>query len=943
MAAPGARRPGARALIQTLGPPDNNAVIRCFLSRFADGQADASLCLGQGANGPAEPLAWRVHGVRTVIAMPLFSGGGRTPRLRVSPTEQVAKASSGRCAVRRALSGVRSIAWPTLLWGFGAEMRVACRRLVGAPTFTIVSMVSLALGVGITTATYSVVEARCWSTLGIPRSEGLVFVVRADTRFGPGLMSALDFEDLQSAQTSFSELTASAAIFPAVAAPLATELQPGEAVDGSYFPSMGIRPVIGRVIGPADESQAASVVVLSYRLWKSRFASDPHIVGQTVRLSGRPFEVVGVTPESFGGPVSNFGPWASRLWVPRSAAQWMLSGNRTTPSEREQRRLTVIGRLRPGLTELQAASELAAFGARLDAAYPQPKALTQPTETRRAWSARRLDALSRERTILRRFGTLVLGLVALMLLVACTNLANLVLARGTTRQHELAVRCALGAPRWRLVREQCAESALLAIGGAVLSVFVMQILVHALDIEIPINGAWVFSVQPQIKPMALIVAGGAVLLSLVVFGVEPAWQLARSKGVLEDLNVAAGSTTVPKARRQRTLLRWQVAISAGFFMIASLPIRYLAAEARHDSGVDIDRLGIAIVDFYQQGWDEGRARQGLQRILERAQRVPGVESLAVSTGLPFGTTIAPRVEISTTDRTLSQRADQQTAKLIAASPGFFRTTHISVVRGRGFEERDDSGSSRVIVLSQLTAKKLFGTVDAVGRELQMRVRGWQRDQPVMSAVVVGVAEETDTTHFFSRGEDVVYMPLAQEYYPVVTLVCRASNPETALGALRTALHHAEPDLAVTQAATGRAMLTGPYAFLRAVGVAAVLLGAITLLFAMVGLYGVQSHIVAHRTSEIGLRLSLGASAQQIKWMVLKDGYRPVLEGLAIGLFVGLAGRAVVRALVVAPMVVVDPWMLGLAPIALIVAAFWACYVPAHRASRVDPNVALRHM
>ncbi len=832
--------------------------------------------------------------------------------------------------------------------GLGGDLKMASRRLLVTPMFAIFAMASLALGVGVTTAAYSVVDRICWSGSrpGIPRPGGLVLVVRADTRFAPGLVSAPDFEDLRAAQTSFSEIAASAPIYPAVAAASATEIQPGEAVDGSYFALLGVHAVIGRVIEPGDDRQATPVVVLSYQLWKSRFASDPHIVGQTVRLSGRSFEIIGVAPESFAGPVySPATPRASRLWVPLAAAA--ESAFPTTRPERERGRLTAIGRMRPGVTEQRAATELAALGARLDAAYPQTKSLTQVGPSRRGWSARRIDATNEEQQWMRRFGALVLGLVALVLLVACTNLANLVLARGTTRQHELAVRYALGASRWRLVREQCAESVLVAGGGAVLSMLVLQVLIRALDVEVPLAASWMVSVQPQINAMALVTASIALLLSLVVFGLEPALQLTRKKSVREDLDAGAGNPTIPRARRQRTLLRWQAAISAGFFIIATLCIRQVIAGASHDSGVDIDRLGVATIDLYAQRWDESRARRGLQRVLEQARREPGVEAVAVSTGLPFGTTMTLFAELSTTDKPLTTRnyAEHETAILISASPDFFRTSGISILRGRGFDDRDDAAASPVVVVSESTARQMFGTADAVGRELLLRrdFLGAKPEQPVKTASIVGVAEDTDTTHFLSRRGNTVYTPFAQEYSPFVTLVVRAPDPATALGALRAAVRKADPDLAVAQAATGRAMLTGMYLLLRGLGIAALSLGAITLLLAMVGLYGVQSHILAYRTREIGVRMSLGATARQIERMALKDGYRPVLEGLVIGLFIGLAGRIIIRSVVIAPITIVDPWMLAVAPVALISAAFWACYLPARRASRVDPNVALRHL
>jgi predicted lysophospholipase L1 biosynthesis ABC-type transport system permease subunit len=223
-------------------------------------------------------------------------------------------------------------------------------------------------------------------------------------------------------------------------------------------------------------------------------------------------------------------------------------------------------------------------------------------------------------------------------------------------------------------------------------------------------------------------------------------------------------------------------------------------------------------------------------------------------------------------------------------------------------------------------------------------RGVGTEQPVKTATIVGIADDTDTTHFFARRSgDTAYMPLAQEYSPWITLVARAASPSTASRGLRAGVHSAAPDLGIDYISSGRTALAGPFVFLRAAALIAVSLGALTLLLSMVGLYGVQSHIVAHRTREIGVRMSLGATAAQVRAMVLKDGYKPVLQGLAIGLFIGIAGRAIVRSYIAVEVAVFDPWMLLLVPVPLLFAAFFACFLPARRASRVDPNVALRHL
>jgi putative ABC transport system permease protein len=819
-------------------------------------------------------------------------------------------------------------AFPFRPHGFAADLRLAMRRLVATPLFTLFAVMSLAVGLGVTTAVYSVVDAIFLRDLGIVDPARLVFVVTPyDGRALPGSISQPDFEELRRAQTSFSTLSASTSFSAAVTSPSTTELVTAEAVDGAYFVTFGVIPALGRAIRPLDDGSGERVVVLSHGLWRARFGADPAIIGRTVRISGQPFEVIGVAPASFDGARGIPG---TRLWVPLAAD--------AASARRDGRQLLVFGRLRPAVSEASASAELAAIAARLDAAFPARTPSGQPRATERPWKAKSARAISEDDTIVRRFGVTLVGLVALVLVVACTNLANLVVARGTARRQELAVRRALGAPRWRLIREQCAESLLVAGAGAVAAYVLFEGIAVLIDGEfnlaLPMGGRWTIVVKPTLNVPALAIAGVSLLMSLVVFGLEPALQLTRSSDVRDALAAGAGGIGSPKAGRQRTLLRWQVAISAGFFIIATMFVRYTIAEARHDSGVDMKRLAVAVLNFRAQPWDEMRVRRTLDRVQMEAQNDPAVEGVSASTGMPFGLRDVLRLSLS-----MPGANDSHNASGIAATPSIFRTIGVTIVRGRGFDERDHSGAPPVIVLSEFTARKVVGTADAVGRQLIVQT-GSRR----VLVTVIGIARDTDVGRVFGEPHPFVYLPLTQRYDPFLTIVARSTRGDgVALRALRGALRRADPDLAVDVTGTGREILAGPFVFLRAAGMAALVLGALTLLLSMVGLFGIQSHIVARRTREIGVRISCGATAGHIRNMVLKDGYRPVVEGLALGLFIGLTGRAIVRACLDIDVSIIDPWMLLLVPIPLLLAAGCACYLPAHRGASVDPNVALRHV
>jgi ABC-type antimicrobial peptide transport system permease subunit len=454
-------------------------------------------------------------------------------------------------------------------------------------------------------------------------------------------------------------------------------------------------------------------------------------------------------------------------------------------------------------------------------------------------------------------------------------------------------------------------------------------------------------------------------VALLVFGLEPAFQLTRDRDLRPEMGTTSGTVGAPKAKRQRSLVRWQVAISTGFFILAALCVRYTIAEARHDSGIDLDRLSLATMNFWRQQWNDERASRVAGRLLDELKDDPLVESVAISTGVPFGSSGTQSFSFSTTDKPITEHGTFWRGPGIAATPQIFRTLGIRILRGRSFDDRDHAGAPPVVVVSEQTAKNLFGTADVVGREMLLKPRQpvqqkrsvagklalpvapqHATNSDVRTAKIVGVAADTDIGSLFSRLGVVVYMPLDQRIGAMtfaIALVRSSSSPSVAVRALREAVVRTDYDLAIESSGTGIGVLGGPTPFLRAGTAFALSLGAITLLLSMVGLYGVQSHGVERRTREIGVRMSFGATSEQIRALVLRDGYGPVLQGVAIGIFIGFLGRGLVRAFLWEKIELVDPWMVLAVPVPMILAAFFACYWPARRASRVDPNVALRHL
>jgi len=815
-------------------------------------------------------------------------------------------------------------------------LRLAIARLLATPLFTIFSVVSLATGVALTTAVYSVVDTLILADLGVADPERAAFVLTPGAGLAQlGTISDPDFDDLRRAQTSFSSLSAAAIILPSVAATGNAEIVTAEAIDGAYFTTLGIGAQAGRMIQPADHASSARVVVVSDEFWRSRLAADPNAIGREIRINSQPFEVIGIAPARYRGV---FGALRStRLWLPL-ATEAQLGTPGVIAAPRERRRLLVFGRLASASTIAGATAELATIADRLDREYPSRAALRGGTGSDRRWSARSIAEFSQDDNSLHRFGMMLVALVGLVLLVACTNLANLVLARGTARQGELAVRMAMGASRGRLIWEQCIESLMLAAAGAVASYVMFQAVSAFMTMDfvmaVPFGGSATLSIRPAVNGQAISVAVVALLLSLGVFGLEPAVQLARTLDLRSAL--AAGATGIrPRVGRQRIVIRWQVAIAAGFFIVATMFIRATISQARHDSGIDMDRVAVAVLNFDNGVWNENRIRMAIDRVVEASRSDPAIETIAASTGLPFG---VPALQVTVAHPTDLEGLNRSTVSAVAATPSLFRTLGVDIVRGRAFNDGDGPAGAPAAIVSEFAARQMYGSADPLGRTLMVR-----RGAADVSTVVVGVARDTDVRWINRERRALVYLPLAQHFDSGITVTARSTGAaDRAIPALREAIRKADPDLAVTSIGSAPRLLAGPFVLAQSMGRGALYLGGLTLLLSMVGLFGVQSHVVAHRTREIGVRMSVGATARQIKLMVLKDGYRPVVEGLALGLWGGIAGRVIVRSyLELEDVTIIDPWMLLLTPIPLIAAAFCACYLPAARAANVDPTVALR--
>ena len=830
-------------------------------------------------------------------------------------------------------------------------LRRAWRRLVATPVFTTFAVLSLALGVGVTTAVYSAVLFLTRTSLNIPDPSRVALVTSA--AFGRAqeraTLSYADYDDLRLAAPSLGPLAASATFYQSLINDDAvSRLALGEAVTGEYFSHLQLTPFQGRLIQPSDDAAPSRVAVISHLFWRSNLGGAD-AVGKTLRIGGEPFEIVGVAPKGFGGlnePV----PLPTDVWVPLGSATMFPNSARPPDDLADRRRglLTVLVRV-PESGELpQLAAEVAALGARLDEAHPIERRLAAnaaPVKQPRAWSLVTVaDVVSRRGESFGRGRVVVTGIVGLVLVVACTNLANLVLARGAARRHELAVRRALGASRAQLILDQLAETSLVALLGGLGAWVVARVLIVWFgSATLPLSTHQIVQLEPVLDWATVSFAAVSMLAALVVFGVAPAWHLSRAD-IRPALAAEGGGTGHLRWRTKRVLIAVQVMISLSFFLIAAFAARVHVGEHRGPAGIDVERLAIGTLNFSLPPWTETTAREAVERLMTLPlASAPGVESIAVTSGMPFGL-FTPIADLSTPEKPfVPNQWTYPDGVLLAATPSIFATLGVPILRGRALDARDTATAPLVAVVSELTASRVFGTTDVLGRTILIRRFGVV-PETIQSATIVGLAADTDTQERYSRRIGSVYVPLAQRHDANLLLVARArGEPAGIVPAVRSLVRTAHSDLVLAQPRPAEEQVMGAYVVLGIVSRVAAALAILALALSMAGLFGVLSHLVSGRTREMGVRMALGADAGQIHRLVLRDGLRPVVSGLIMGFILGILARWLFLLSYDASITIADALVFALAPVPILASAVFACYWPARRAARVEPNVALRNL
>ena len=814
------------------------------------------------------------------------------------------------------------------------DLRFAARMLIKSPGFTLVAVLSLALGIGANSTIFSLVSAVLLRPLPVADASRLVAVFTTDERNRGAL-----FNYLQTSPLNFQDYRADGEVLLGLAAHQGLPLsftgkgEPeqifGEIVSGDFFTVLGVTPLRGRFFVPDEDEApgASSVAVLSHSFWQRRLGGEASAVGQTLTLNGHPFTVIGIAPRGFKGANAIGTP---ALWVPMMAHPQLATGFlKENIDSRRALIFNLVGRLEPGVTLQQAEARLKTVAGRLASEYPTDNEGRSVAVLPLAQAT--INPGFRENMV--SAAGLLLVVVALVLLIACANVANLLLARAAARQREVAVRLSLGASRGRLVRQLLTEGLLLALlagGLGLLIAYWAQGVLWAN--RPPALAADAIDLRPDLRVLGFTLA--VSLATALVFALAPALRASRPN-IVDELKQRGGDASFGnRVFSMRSLLvSAQVALSLVTLVGAALFVRSLGNAQRIDPGFAWETLGVLTVDLGAQGYGEERAREFQRRVLERSAALPGVLGVTLASGVPlsqgsFQRTVFPEG---------IDRSDRKNGKLVqlnTVARGYFATMGIPLLRGRDFAPSDHKDAPHVVVINETMAKQFWPEADALGKRFQFFGQEWWNE-------VVGIAKDGKYNFLGENPQPHIYLSLDQTFEPAVTLHVRAAgDPATALGMARGEVQALDRQLPITNVLTFREIL-GQSLWAPRMGASLLgVFGFLSLVLAVIGIYGVMSYSVSQRSRELGLRMALGADEASVLKLVVRQGVTLAALGVAIGLAIAAAATRLVGSLLY-DVKAHDPLVFAGVPLLLGLSAVAASIQPAWRAARVDPTQALR--
>ena len=804
---------------------------------------------------------------------------------------------------------------------FAQDLHFGLRMLRKSPGFSAVAILTLALGIGANTAIFSCINAWIIKPLPYPQSDRLMVFATHDKKngwTGEHVTSTADFFDFQKQNTSFEQTVAWTNAGLSLTGDGRPELVDGGRVTWNFFDTLGAKPILGRTFTSDDDrSGAPHVVILSEGLWQGRYAGDPKIIGHNITIGGEAYTVVGVLPGRFQFPLMGI----ANLWTPLAL----------TDKERANRAgswLPAFGRLKPGVTQEQAEAEASVFFSGLEKQFPQTNANLTWLVNSMTWDIRRKEG-GPELAI-------CFVMVGLVLLIACANVANLMLARATSRAREFAVRGALGATEERLAGQLLTESLLLfllgGVGGTLFGFWGMKLI----ESWIPgrIRGYMINYGHVELDYVTLAFTLGIALVCGLVFGLAPAFQSARLD-VNQTLKEASGQASGSQrgARLRRIFVASEIALAVVVLISATLVVKSFIISVRTGPGYNPENVLTAQLALPRTKYiNDSQKRNFGEDVLARLRALPGLASAGAASNVPFGG-FGQGVEVEAVGRP-AQPGERTGAGFAAASPDYFSTMQIALVKGRLFNSADSQGSSPVVIITQSFAREFWPNEDPIGRQIR-----FGEQQTV--ATIVGVVGDIMRDHLRERGGWLMFVPLAQFPSSTLAFVVRSSaDPTTMATAIRDAIWSVDHDQPISMAPleTLIAVVDAGY---RLITKLMIFFGALAMFLGTIGIYGVMAHLVSQRIHEIGIRMALGASPVQVLRMVIGSGLQLAVVGVAVGSVVALGATRSLTTLLyqVAPN---DPLTFFAVPILFVAVGLAACYLPARRAMRVDPIVALRY-
>lgn len=819
---------------------------------------------------------------------------------------------------------VRGGRWLDTFW---QDLRFGLRMLRKNPGFTFVAVLTLALGIGATTAIFSVVNAVMLRQLPFLDPHQLA-VVWANNPAKPGLTQIspanADVAAWRERSQSFATLTA----FSPRSADLADGGDPerlgAAGVTAGFFETLGVAPLLGRTLSPEEEAPVGPpVVLISYGLWQRRFGGDPALLGKGISINGDKRTVIGILPPDFdfprGAEWPAFFPFSGRtdLWLPLAFRAQDDGSGWSNWQSRDERSLVVIARMKPEVSLRQAQAEMDVFAAQQANDHP---------ETHKDLGLKLLPLREQLAGKSRQSLLILFAAAGLLLLIACVNVANLLLARGAARQKEMAVRAALGAGRWRLMRQLLTECLVLALLGCGLGLMVAEGCLKTFLALNPLTHSRLD--EASLDPAALGFTALIALVTSAVFGLIPALQAARLdlRSSLQEGGRSAGGWV--RERVRGWLVGAEVALALILLALASLMVRSFLRVQAVDPGFRSD----SVLAFELPSLDGDHAVMFFQQLTERLEALPGVRAAGAISYLPLGGgenmgsfTVEGEPPVS--------RGSEPSAERRWVTPGYFATMGVPVRQGRGVTPRDTADQPRVVVINETMARQFFSTRDPVGRRVKV-LGAWRS--------VVGVVSDVKSASLESNVRPQIYLPYAQDPWPPMTVVLHTDGDPLALAsAARGELKALDASLPAANMRTMEQVLSGATSVRRFNMALLVFFATAALLLTMVGIYGVVAFFVGRQSREIGIRIALGARRADVLWLVLRQGMTPVV----FGVIAGLAGSLAASRLVASQLYGISPWdplTLTSIIVLLVSVALLACLLPARRAARVDPLTTLRY-